>query len=111
MVLLKAIRFALTAAQLFVDISSQPLSADSIDSTSNKSYVEAGDRLIFKVSYKNNSQSVATGVHVSATLSPSAVFDLESIRAEGAIVDNNVISWMQGRFQSYQHFLQEMVVI
>ncbi|TSC66093.1 MAG: Uncharacterized protein G01um101477_220 [Candidatus Doudnabacteria bacterium Gr01-1014_77] len=90
--------FALTAAQLFVDISSQPLSADiSIDSTTDKSYVEAGDRLIYKVTYKNNSQSVATGVHVSATLSPSSVFDLESIQAEGAIVDNNVISWDAGQ--------------
>lgn len=86
--------FALTAAQLFVDISNQPLSADvSIDSSSNTSYVEAGDRLIYKVSYKNNNGAVATGVHVSATLSPSAAFDLESIRAEGAVVDNNVITW------------------
>ncbi len=86
--------FALTAAQLFVDISSQPLSADvSIDATSNANYVKAGDHLIYKVSYKNNSSFVATGVHLSATLAPSAAYDLESIRAEGAVVDNNVVSW------------------
>lgn len=54
--------------------------------------VNPGDTLSFELKFKNNTQTVATGVNVVAQID-SVALDLPNIRAEGGLVQDSTITW------------------
>lgn len=54
--------------------------------------VQAGDTLRFTIRYQNNSTVAARGVNIVASVD-SKVLDLASLKAEGAQINNNTVTW------------------
>ncbi len=74
-------------------ISSLPLLVSQQLAAGNATQaVRPGDTLTYSIKYQNNAQTAAHGVNIVASLDSKAV-NLSSIRAEGAQVSNNTITW------------------
>lgn len=83
--------FTQNSVQLITAISNQPLLTSQTVSPAGP-VVNPGDNLTYSIKYQNNATVAATAVNVVATLD-SPVFDLSTIQAQGAQVNNNVITW------------------
>ncbi len=68
------------------------LVTQELDGADGETIVHPGDQLTYRLKYQNNGSVAAQGVNIIATIDSKAV-DFQSIRAEGANVSNNTITW------------------
>jgi hypothetical protein len=85
--------FTQNSATFVTTIASLPLLVSQDLNPENLSGIlDPGDNLNFSIRYQNNASIVANGVNIEVSLD-SKVVDLNSIHAEGGIINNNTIVW------------------
>lgn len=85
--------FTQSTADFATSIASSPLAVSQTLTNGNANNIaDPGDQLTFDIKYSNNGQTALTGVNVIATLNSQAL-DLSSIRAQGANINNSVLTW------------------
>lgn len=83
-------------------IGSLPLSVtQEVTSGAADGIVEPGATLTYKLNYRNNTAVPVRGVQISLALDSNAI-DFGSIRAEGAQVNNDTITWNASSQQSLE---------
>jgi uncharacterized repeat protein (TIGR01451 family) len=80
------------STQLATTISNQPLLVTQTAGVASSTPVNPGDSLTYTLTYQNNATVAATAVNVVATLD-SPAFNLSTIQAQGAQVNNDTITW------------------
>ncbi len=81
-----------TSQPVITAISDQPLLVSQTVNAPSTNVVNPGDTLSFNIKYQNNTVVAAKSVNVVVSLDSQAL-DLSSIQAQGAIVNNNTITW------------------
>ncbi len=85
--------FAQADARFTTNIAAQPLLvSQSMESGADSQAINPGDVLTYQIHYQNNASVAARNIIVTVTLTSKAL-NLASIRAEGAQVNNNTITW------------------
>ncbi len=85
--------FAQAEAKFTTDIAAQPLLiTQTVENNSDSNVVNPGDVLTYQLRYQNNATVAARNVIVAITLN-SKVLDLSTIRAQGAQVAGNTVTW------------------
>ncbi len=85
--------FTQSSTTYMTQIEAQPLSVEQrLANEVKNNIVKPGDVVDFELKFQNNTQVAANGVSIVAQLDSKAI-DFASIRADGALVTNDTITW------------------
>lgn len=85
--------FTQSSTTYMTSIDSQPLSVEArLLTESTSETVKPGETLLYEMEYRNNTQTVATGVNVVVSLDSKAI-DASTIKADSGLVEGTTITW------------------
>lgn len=85
--------FTQSSTTYMTEIESQPLSVEQrlVNDIANE-VVKPGENLLFEMEFKNNTQTVATGLNVVVVIESKAI-DMGTIKSDTGLVQDNTITW------------------
>ncbi len=92
---------SIVAPQLEADLSQQNAQAQGQSASGSSGIIaKPGDTMQFKINYKNNDITAATGVILSATIDGAAA-DLSTVLANNAAISGNTITWNASQVSAF----------
>jgi hypothetical protein len=87
--------FSQSSTTYMTTITAQALSVEQRVQNENKTVVNPGESLQYELTFKNNTNVVATGLQVVVQFDSKAI-DTSTIRAEGGLVQDATLTWNAG---------------